>query len=364
MFDLSRLKIAFLALTLGQGGAERQLYYMLKVLREQGSNVRLLSLTRGEYWEKPIKDLGIPIFWVGQAQSRIVRLWRVIDLLRSDVPHLLQSQHLYTNLYAVGAARMLNTYEIGAVRNNGIAGIKRIDRLSGYLTLRAPRIIAANSRCAINNMVDQGIAPKHLFFLPNVVDTDNFPYVPYRHQENITLLAVGSLCQQKRFDRFLTLLHFITQGTELPIKGIIVGDGELRPQLEAQANGLGLLPHKVEFWGRLENVLPAYKQANMLVLTSDWEGTPNVVLEAMACGLPVIATAVGGVPEIVKNGDTGFVVSPNDITSMVNKIIILRQNPALASKIGQQAREFVVRNFSLERLPNLLQELYSTILCK
>src|SRR5262245_10008242 len=99
MFDLSRLTISFLAGTLGQGGAERQLFYSLRTLKESGAHPQLFCLTRGEFWEEPIRDLGVPIRWIGKHQSRAVRLACLIDSLRKDRPMIIQSQHFYTNIY-------------------------------------------------------------------------------------------------------------------------------------------------------------------------------------------------------------------------------------------------------------------------
>src|SRR5689334_13233971 len=98
MADLSQLRICFLAGTLGQGGAERQLFYLLKTLREQGASLLLLSLTRGEFWEAAIAELGVEVRWVGQHNSRLARLGRIIREVRAFRPHVLQSQHFYTNL--------------------------------------------------------------------------------------------------------------------------------------------------------------------------------------------------------------------------------------------------------------------------
>src|SRR5215510_2403397 len=107
MLDLPKLNICFVAGTLGQGGAERQLYYMLRELRENGATPRLLSLTRGEFWESRISELGVPITWIGESPSRLKRLSKIIATLRAEPPDVLQSQHFYTNLYVAGAARAL-----------------------------------------------------------------------------------------------------------------------------------------------------------------------------------------------------------------------------------------------------------------
>src|SRR6266403_5610096 len=106
MRDFSKLKICFLAGTLEHGGAERQLFYMLRALCRRGAAPRLLSLDRGEFWEEPIRSLGVPVTWVGQQQSRLARLVRILRELRANPPDVLQSQHFFANGY-VGLSALL-----------------------------------------------------------------------------------------------------------------------------------------------------------------------------------------------------------------------------------------------------------------
>src|SRR5258706_1735559 len=94
---LGGLRVCFIAGTLGQGGAERQLFYMLQAMRAQGTPLRVLSLTQGEFWEQRIRALGVPVVWVGERTSRLARLCRIVKELAPDRPDVLQSSHFYTN---------------------------------------------------------------------------------------------------------------------------------------------------------------------------------------------------------------------------------------------------------------------------
>jgi glycosyltransferase involved in cell wall biosynthesis len=110
------------------------------------------------------------------------------------------------------------------------------------------------------------------------------------------------------------------------------------------------------------NLAPVYREADVLVLTSDWEGTPNVVLEAMACALPVVATAVGGVPEIVLDEDTGFLVPPGDDFALDQALRRLIELSGLRRQMGAHAREYVLARHAVARLPERLVTLYSAVL--
>lgn len=360
-------RVCFLAGTLEHGGAERQLFYMLQALCQQGRPVpRVLCLDRGQFWEGRIKSLGVPVTWVGQSQSRLARLVRIIRELRLDPPDLLQSQHFFANAYVGLAGFLLGLNAIGAMRNEGEVEMRSNGMIGGWLNLHLPPIIAANSRLAIDQAVARGIPRSRLHFLPNVVDTRRFkPNGALAAERPLTLLAVGRLAKQKRFDRFISALGRVRNELGFEVRGWIAGpsqDCELRDELEAQAAQLGLLPQGLQFLGGVSDMSPLYQQADLCVLTSDFEGTPNALLEAMGSGLPVVATKVGGVPDIVQHGRTGFVVDRGDLDGLVAALVELARNSALRKEMGLLAREYVEEHHSLERLPYYLNSLYNLVL--
>lgn len=366
MSHLSKLKLCFLAGTLEHGGAERQLFYILQALTQAGAAVRVLSLDQGEFWEERIKALGVPVIWVGQPASRLRRLFRIVQELRKDPPDVLQSQHFYVNAYVGLATQMVRMGGIGALRSNGRVEVFESGLSGGWLNLHCPRTIAANSQNAMRYALGQGIPASRLFFLPNVVDTDRFQPSFGRPTEPFTLVTVGRLVKEKRLDRFIAILHRLRNDYRLDVRGVIVGAGcrdeDLRPQLERQAAQLGLFPGVIEFRGGLSDPRQAYHEAAVCVLNSDYEGTPNVLLEAMACGLPVVASNVGGVPGIVWHGQTGFLAEPNDLDAFADALARLAEDSRLRLEMGQRARAFVEENHSLHRLPAYLDSLYQQVL--
>jgi glycosyltransferase involved in cell wall biosynthesis len=143
---------------------------------------------------------------------------------------------------------------------------------------------------------------------------------------------------------------------------VIVGDGAQRPLLEQRSRELGLTPATVQFRGSQVVSAPVYRAADVLVLTSDNEGTPNVVMEAMASGLPVVASRVGGVPELVRDGETGFVLAADDEEGMAAKLQRLIGDRDLRERMGRQARRYMESFHALNRLPGYLGSLYQAVL--
>ncbi len=366
MRNLSQLNVCFLAGTLEHGGAERQLFYMLQALRQAGAAPRLLSLDRGGFWEERIKSLGVSVTCVGDSPSRLKRLVRVLIELRKAPPDALQSQHFFANAYAGLAARLLRIRGIGALRNDGRSEMSQSGRWGGWLNLHSPQTIAANSQVAIQFATAQGVPAARLFFLPNVVDTDWFQPGSEVSPEPLPLLAVGRLVKQKRLDRFISILGRLRNVHRLNVRGLIVGPGcpdeNLRQKLEHQAQNLGLFPDFLQFRGGVADTRAVYRESAACVLTSDYEGTPNVLLEAMAAGLPVVAANVGGVPGIVRDGQTGFLLAPDDLEGFAAALVNLTKDSELRTQMGRRARLFVEENHSLHRLPAYLEGLYQLAL--
>jgi len=357
---LRGLRVCFIAGTLGQGGAERQLFYMLQALQEAGTCVKVLSLSEGEFWESPIRRLGIEVCYVGGSPSRLKRLIQIGREVRRFKPHIVQAQHFYVNLYAVIAARLSGCREIGAIRSNVTSELTDVGGPLGRASLRRSRMLASNSRAAVRSLISLGVPESRLFFLPNVIDNSRFTPGPSRQADAPVILGVGSLVRVKRFDLFLQALAQLN--SKYPVRGIIAGDGPLRVELENQAGRLGLLSGTVEFPGRVSDPVDLYRRASLFLLTSDHEGTPNVVLEAMACGVPVVATRVGDVPDLLGDGERGRLVEPGDLEGLVTAIGDLLYDSQSRTRLATQARDYVQSQHSLTALTEHLAKLYSLTL--
>jgi len=361
-FDSSGLKVCFLAGTLGRGGAERQLLYMLRALSQAGISSRVLCLTRGESFEPEIRALGVPVEWVGESSSRPVRLYRIIQALRREKPDILQSVHFYTNLYAAVSSRIVGIPDIGAIRCDVQSEVKE-SGITGRLHLTLPRHLIANSDSARHSAIARGIPPDRIDFVRNAVDTanSNGKQSLDEHQA-MRVLFVGRLTEQKRPDRFLRVMAKVTQ--QIPgrlVKARIAGDGPMRPRLEALAASLGLKPNGLEFLGERADMNAVYRDADLVVMTSEWEGTPNSLLEAMACRVPIAATRVGGVPEILAE-DRGLLVEPDDEDGLTAAILRLIADSSLRKQLSGRGHDYAARFHSLEVLGNQLAGVYGKIL--
>ena len=361
MRDLRGLKVCFLAGTLDRGGAERQLYYIVKTLIENGAHPRVLCMTTGEFWEAALRRLGVPVEWVGRRRSRLARVRTVIDAVRADPPHVLQSQHFHTNLYTAVAARVIGIAGVGAIRSSATWEVAEVGAVFGRLSLRVPRFVAANSRAAIANAAAWGAPTYRLRFLPNVVDTDAFAPAPRTSNGCIRVLTVGRRSPHKRLDRFLSVLAGVRRAARRPVCGLLVSPVNQAGALEARATDLGLSPDVLEFRMGAVDMAAVYRSADIFLLTSDSEGTPNVVLEAMAAATAIVATRVGGIPDIVQDGATGHLAEPGDVRALVDAVVALSENDEARTTMGSLARAYVERHHSLHGLSTVLGDFYESV---
>jgi glycosyltransferase involved in cell wall biosynthesis len=164
----------------------------------------------------------------------------------------------------------------------------------------------------------------------------------------VHILGVGSLFPVKRWDRLtLAALALKQRGLDFHIR--VVGDGPLHASLKQQAHTVGL-GDRLEFIGHADDIPGLLAEATFLVHTSDKEGCPNVVMEAMACGRPVVATDAGDVPHLVEDGKTGFVVRRGDDATLVERMATLIIDHDLCRRLGKAGRAKAEREFGLDRL--------------
>lgn len=362
----SRLRVALLAGSLGQGGAEKQLIYAVRAFLELGATVRVYSLTEGEYYERVLQELGIQPVWIGRQSSSILRLAHLTCSLIEFQPHILQSAHFFANLYATVAAKPCRAISVGSIRCDVSHGMTENGRWGRALLVSPPSLVA-NSYAGKRNAEALGVDPRKIHVLPNVIDLAGFGRESSdrvagfeANQGDTVVAAIGSLIQAKRLDRFLIALARAREHVP-ELKGLIVGDGPERENLEKLAGELRLVPDGLRFAGRRSDVPALLRTVSMFALTSDHEGFPNVLLEAMASRLPVVATAVGDVSAVVDHGVTGFVVSTEDPQELAARMVELANSLDLCKRLGQAGREKLEREYGFERLPQRLQQTYHAI---
>lgn len=185
------------------------------------------------------------------------------------------------------------------------------------------------------------------------------PLLGITAQEKV-IVCVANLRPVKNHPLLLQALRQLQQ-RQLPCHLLLVGEGPERPQLEQLTDQLGLTA-QVHFLGYRADIPAILADSDLAVLASHWEGLPGAVMEAMAAGRPIVATAVGGLPELVREGVSGFLVPPNDLAAFTNRLAHLLTDQSLGSRMGMSGREHILQNFRIATQTQKLEQLYRTLL--
>jgi glycosyltransferase involved in cell wall biosynthesis len=178
--------------------------------------------------------------------------------------------------------------------------------------------------------------------------------------DRFTIGWVGRMTPVKRTEDVLEGFKLLrNRGVEATL--CLVGDGPDRPQLEQLAHELGIVRDTL-FLGYQEDVGPLYAVFDALVLPSGNEGTPVSVIEALAAGRPVVATRVGGVPDVVREGEDGFLVDPGATEELAERLARLAADPHLRARLGQAGRDRVLPRYAVARLVDDIDRLYRSLL--
>jgi len=360
-----QLRIALIAGTLGKGGAEKQLVYIARTLREIGVNVRVYSLTQGEFYEAALHQAGISVVWFGHHSSVLIRIIKLTFSVFKFHPQYVQACHPFTNLYAVIAARLVGAIDIGALRNN-VEYELRENVFWGKWLLVIPRWILTNSFYAKEKLIDLK-RTQNILTLPNVIDLMEFdkqrqtsPKNIVFQSERIILVTVARLVTAKRIDRFLKIVASL-QSSSPKVRGLIIGDGPERNNLEKLSRQLNLTHETIRFLGYRDDVPEILSQCDIFVLTSDAEGFPNVLLEAMAASLPIVTTPAGDAGRVVEDGITGYVVDFDDIKGFDDRIQTLSKSTVLRQKFGEAGRLRAETLYNADNLAEQLLAMYRKI---
>ncbi len=337
---------------LGAGGSERQLYSLLEAMD------RKLYRPVVVVWNYDAKDLyvdrcralGVPLYALPPTSSRIKKLLALRYLVRQLNPEVIHSFSTFTNFATWWATFGRQAVVLGTMRSDFCGAQQEIGPLINRLNTRWPRNqIFNNYRSA--DMIRQArsfFVPKNVFVIHNGLDLQRFCSLPFPGAGQVHIVGIGSLLPVKRWDRLLRVAYMLQEdGLDFLIK--IAGDGPLRETLQQEAQKLGVT-RRVRFLGHVDDIPALLGEASFLSHTSDSEGCPNAVMEAMACGRAVVATDVGDIPLLVEDGKTGFVVPRADEARLAQRIATLITNRELCQRMGEAGRIKAEQSFRLNRM--------------
>jgi len=368
---MNRLKIAHIVPMLGPGGAERVAVDIVRGLNRQRFEPMVISIWRRLDCDldRLLDDSDVPVVYLGKGWGfdgrTYHRLHRVLRHCRPDIVHT----HLHVLRYALPSLLLLRH----------ISPLHTVHNL-------AEREVESRARCIQRCALKHGVLPvavsdevaislKRLYgiqqcrVIPNGIPTNNFAHPRTTRKEwraregfrddQILFVCVARFAPQKNHE---LLLRAFAQGpaSDRNAHLALIGDGVLREQLKEQAKSLGL-NGQIHFLGLRNDIPEVLRAMDVFVLSSEWEGNPLSVMEAMASGLPIVSTAVGGIPDLLANGREGFLVPPGDVKGFSGSMTFLLRDQETRSSMGKAAAQRAKQDFDVSRMVRAYEQLYENL---
>lgn len=325
-----------------------------------------------------------------RGRSDVRALMHLLQVMREFKPHVIHSHTAKAGALARTAARFYLRTRKPDVPLPAIVHTFHGHVLEGYfgrartaffrilerrLAASTHRLVTPSQRIA-EELLAMGIGKREQYrIVPLGFELEPFlavpprdPAAPHPFREELGIPAsaslvaiVGRLTAIKNHEMFLSAASRLPRRTKTPIHFVIVGDGELREHLEAFAREKGIA-ELVHFAGWRRDLAAVYREVDLLALTSRNEGTPVSIIEAMAAGRAVVATGVGGIPDIVKDAETGLLVTPGRDDLFAVAMGRLADDPELRTRLATAARADAAKRFTSTRLIDDLEALYRALL--
>jgi glycosyltransferase involved in cell wall biosynthesis len=364
---------------LAVGGTERQFVYATKALHAAGLDMHTGVIKKKGLFIKEIESLGIPLDEYPTYSLHSIQTVRQQRLLahhiRSRNIEIVHAYGFYANVFAIPAAKFARrAVTLAAVRDTGVY-LTPIMQYAQKTACRLADCVVANSNAVRDWLVNDGVNAKRIRVIRNGIaippKRDNTEPLRIRKQLGIPLDApmVATVCRLTSSKGLEDLLRAAVRVTAcLPSVQFLIAGSDLsqpgyRLQLERSAADLNL-SRNVHFLGERSDVFDILSESDLFVLPSLSEGLSNVLLEAMIANLPVVATDIGGNPEVVEHGKTGLLIPRKNVDELTAAIMQILQCPDMACRFGHAGRTRVLTEFSLENMVRQTQDLYLSLLEK
>jgi glycosyltransferase involved in cell wall biosynthesis len=357
------IPIAIVLNSFDAGGTEHQMTELICRLDRRFFEVHVACLARRGVLRTRLEtaSIGITEFPLRSLKSvdTLHQARRFVRWCRDRRVRVLQACDFYANVFALPAATIARVpVRLGSRRDVTMPERSPGQRLLQRLSYPLAHRVIANSSAAAERLIQEGVRPSKVVTIANGLDFDRFAVrqqgSPSRRPRIVT--TVANLRPGKGHDVLLKAAARLVRRVP-DIRFRIVGDGPRRGDLERQAAALRVSSH-VEFLGYRSDVAELLRQSDIFALPSLMEASPNALIEAMAAGVPIVATRVGGIPEAIEHERSGILVAPQDDRALAAGIARLIKRPQIASRLADAARQSAESRFSFDRMVNEFQQLY------
>jgi len=353
-----KIKVVHIIPTLGLGGAERIMVDLILHGNRDVFDFSVVTIVGGGPFENELRAAGVPYYSLGKTTlfglGMLVELTQLLNRLEPDIVHThLFGAHLWGQV-----ASLLNRVPImvASEQNTDVDLGELRTRIKQVLSYSADTVIAASE--AIRKFLStQGhISEDKIVVIRNAIDTARYLSLrPSVFEAPMKLLSIGRLEPQKGHD---VLIEALSRVHDVPWDLTIVGTGEQLDDLSDRVT-LHHLNDRVHFVGTTTNIPTLIEQHDVVMMPSRWEGIGLVVIEGMAAGRLVIASNVGGIPELITHGKTGLLVQPDNEQALGDAIRWAWEHQPQALQIGVAAREFARQHCDVGQMVKQYERVYA-----
>jgi len=352
----------------GWGGTERQFVNLGLGLDRSRFDVRFGCLRSfGPLLDEirdsgvSVRDYDVPSFKHPRAVTAVLRLARDI---RRDRIALVHSYGFYSNVFAIPAAKLAGARAVASIRDMGVYLTPRQRALQRWVCKLADRILV-NAAAIKEWLVADGYDETRISVIPNGVDVARFD-APRLRTEAPVVAVLGRVSRMKGLEDFIAATAIVAQ--RFPeARFQIIGQPSFAPRGRTitvddsyEAELTALASDRVTFTGFRPDVERVLSGVTVSVMPSLSEGLSNTLLESMAAGVPVVATRVGGTPEVVRDGVNGLLVPPGDPAAMADAIGRLLAAPEMAMQLGRNARQTIAEGYSMRQFIDRTSRFYES----
>lgn len=365
------INILYLFVTLPIGGAEEHLLTVLKNLDLTQYNPIVCCIREKGVIGEEIENRGIAIISLNRKSKswdfRIVM--DILKIIQTKNIQLIHTHLYHANMYGRIAA-LISKIPAVVTEHNVYPKYKLRRRiLNWFLAKKSKKIIAVSEMVKKDITVRDWIKPSKIEVIYNGIDIDRFPSAITKEEARqklgvptdcFLIGTIGRLTDQKGQIYLINTIGII-KGIIPEIKLLLAGSGPLESDLKSIVSTKGLNEY-VKFLGARRDIPDILKAMDVFVFPSLWEGLPMVLLEAMASSLPVVATSVGGITEILRNGINGIIVPPRNEGALVQAIIGLSKDKAKLKLLGEIGKKTVEDKFTASLMVKNLASIYESSL--
>jgi sugar transferase (PEP-CTERM/EpsH1 system associated) len=362
--DRRPIRVAHVVTTLAIGGLEKVVLDLARGRTQQDFEASLICLDNAGVLEREFSAAGVPVAVIGTRGSVPQRVWRLSRRLRALAPDVVHTHNPQAHLHGAWAARLAGVPAVVQTKHGRDHVARPVLAVLGRIaTAWTDGFVAVSDDAAQVARDQEHVPPGKLLVVHNGIDLERFGAVLRQ-----PALPRGRLVTVGRLDPIkdqATMLRAVKMAAgKIPALRLdIVGDGPSRQDLEALTADLGL-EGRVTFLGYHADVAPLLSAADAFVLSSISEGVSIALLEAMASGLPAIATDVGGNREVIVDGVTGVLTAAGSAEAMAEAIVRLESDPGVLGRMGLASRRRVEEEFNLQRVVARYEALYRRCLAE